>query len=182
MRTNRPVTVEVVGLLKNSVLQGNLLVSEAELPEAVSGYGRLSLFLDRAEDKLRRRRVMLTRSQGRLRTTLAEDGFDAVDAREQLASYLAVQNTYLSTFQSLGASGAAARDGWAGGGPIAERAGAAGGIGADAGGRVSGAAGWWRWCCVRTPCCCWEDCWLGSRRRESRLCRNGRRKGRVCRG
>ena len=50
-------------------------------------------------------RRRLTRLRGHLRTTLAEDGFDAVDAREQLASYLAVQNTYLSTFQSLGALG-----------------------------------------------------------------------------
>ena len=40
-----------------------------------------------------------------LESTLAEDGFDVVDAREQLAAFLAVQNTYLSTFQSLGALG-----------------------------------------------------------------------------
>jgi ABC-type antimicrobial peptide transport system permease subunit len=40
-----------------------------------------------------------------LESALAEEGFDAVDAREQLAQFLAVQNTYLSTFQSLGALG-----------------------------------------------------------------------------
>ncbi len=40
-----------------------------------------------------------------LESTLAEDGFDVVDAHEQLAQFLAVQNTYLSTFQSLGALG-----------------------------------------------------------------------------
>ena len=40
-----------------------------------------------------------------LESTLAADGFDASDAREQLAGFLAVQNTYLSTFQSLGALG-----------------------------------------------------------------------------
>ncbi len=40
-----------------------------------------------------------------LESTLAEEGFDVVDAREQLAQFLAVQNTYLSTFQSLGALG-----------------------------------------------------------------------------
>jgi ABC-type antimicrobial peptide transport system permease subunit len=40
-----------------------------------------------------------------LESSLAEEGFDVVDAREQLAQFLAVQNTYLSTFQSLGALG-----------------------------------------------------------------------------
>jgi ABC-type antimicrobial peptide transport system permease subunit len=40
-----------------------------------------------------------------LESTLADFGFDAVAAREQLAAFLAVQNTYLSTFQSLGALG-----------------------------------------------------------------------------
>jgi ABC-type antimicrobial peptide transport system permease subunit len=40
-----------------------------------------------------------------LESTLASDGFDVVDAREELAAFLAVQNTYLSTFQSLGALG-----------------------------------------------------------------------------
>jgi putative ABC transport system permease protein len=40
-----------------------------------------------------------------LESTLAEEGFDVQDARDQLAQFLAVQNTYLSTFQSLGALG-----------------------------------------------------------------------------
>jgi ABC-type antimicrobial peptide transport system permease subunit len=40
-----------------------------------------------------------------LESALAAEGFDVVDAREQLAQFLAVQNTYLSTFQSLGALG-----------------------------------------------------------------------------
>ena len=40
-----------------------------------------------------------------LESTLSADGFDVVDAQEQLAGFLAVQNTYLSTFQSLGALG-----------------------------------------------------------------------------
>ena len=34
-----------------------------------------------------------------------DPGFDATDAAGQLAGFLAVQNTYLSTFQSLGALG-----------------------------------------------------------------------------
>ncbi len=46
---DQPVTLEVVGLLKNSVLQGNLLVSEANFLKLISGRGRLSVLLDRAE-------------------------------------------------------------------------------------------------------------------------------------
>ncbi|MBA3483863.1 MAG: ABC transporter permease, partial [Pirellulales bacterium] len=40
-----------------------------------------------------------------LETQLEDFGFDAVDARYRLGELLAVQNTYLSTFQSLGALG-----------------------------------------------------------------------------
>jgi ABC-type antimicrobial peptide transport system permease subunit len=36
---------------------------------------------------------------------LGDEGFDAVDSKARLADLLAVQNTYISTFQSLGAIG-----------------------------------------------------------------------------
>ncbi len=40
-----------------------------------------------------------------LEDRLGDEGLDATDSRQVLAGYLAVQNTYLSTFQSLGALG-----------------------------------------------------------------------------
>jgi len=40
-----------------------------------------------------------------LEERLSDQGFDAVPAQRRLADLLAVQNTYLSTFQSLGALG-----------------------------------------------------------------------------
>ena len=40
-----------------------------------------------------------------LEDNLGDEGFDTVDARARLAELLAVQNTYISTFQSLGAIG-----------------------------------------------------------------------------
>ena len=43
---DQPVTLQVVGLLKNSVLQGNLLISEAKLSSLVSRHRRLSVLLD----------------------------------------------------------------------------------------------------------------------------------------
>ena len=40
-----------------------------------------------------------------LETTLADYGFDVTSASERLASFRAVENTYISTFQSLGGLG-----------------------------------------------------------------------------
>jgi hypothetical protein len=117
---DRPVTLQIVGLLKNSVLQGNLLVSEANFLRLFPDTGGYRFFLlERAVGPPSRggpagvaplgsphphddgtRSVVTT-----LETALADFGFDAADAREQLAAFLAVQNTYLSTFQSLGALG-----------------------------------------------------------------------------
>jgi ABC-type antimicrobial peptide transport system permease subunit len=124
---DRPVTLEVVGLLKNSVLQGNLLVSEANFLKLFPDAGGYRFFL--IEESSRNapraaaaaaisppyetstsaadgaRSVPATMIAQALESTLAADGFDVVDAHEQLAGFLAVQNTYLSTFQSLGALG-----------------------------------------------------------------------------
>lgn len=107
---DRPATLQVVGLLKNSVLQGKLLVSEANFLRLYPNTGGYRFFLIEPD------RNTAQSSEGRspaaadgvaksLESTLAVDGFDVVRARDQLAGYLAVQNTYLSTFQSLGALG-----------------------------------------------------------------------------
>jgi ABC-type antimicrobial peptide transport system permease subunit len=107
-----PVLLEVVGLLKNSVLQGELLMSEANFLRLYPDTGGYKMFLvgptgglGRAEGEL----PAVTQSPHQLatllETTLADYGFDAVDTQQQLEGFLAVQNTYLSTFQSLGALG-----------------------------------------------------------------------------
>ncbi len=94
-----PVTFEVVGLLSNSMLQGKLLIGEENFervfPE-VNGY-RFFLFgceRDKAEAVA-----------GVLENRLGDVGMDVSDARGVLSGMLAVQNTYLRTFQSLGALG-----------------------------------------------------------------------------
>ena len=98
---NQPVTLEVVGLLSNSVVQGNILISEEN-------------FLKLFPENVGRRFFLIRRGEGSptnaelsslLETQLEDFGFDAVDARQRLSELLAVQNTYLSTFQSLGALG-----------------------------------------------------------------------------
>jgi ABC-type antimicrobial peptide transport system permease subunit len=100
---DREVTLEVVGLLKNSILQGNLLVSEANLLRLFPDTGGYRMFFIEPKDGelvVPPAEVALA-----LESTLAADGFDVVDAHDELAGFLAVQNTYLSTFQSLGALG-----------------------------------------------------------------------------
>jgi ABC-type antimicrobial peptide transport system permease subunit len=89
----------VVGLLENSVLQGSLLVGEKQFKELfpnISGYRYF--LIQTAEGK---RDAVIAAMEDRL----GDQGFDAVRSSSVLEQLLAVQNTYLSTFQSLGALG-----------------------------------------------------------------------------
>jgi ABC-type antimicrobial peptide transport system permease subunit len=99
---DREWSLRVVGVLKNSVLQGKLLVSEENFLRLFPEAGGYRYFLmDRKSPEASRSGDVAQL----LESTLADAGFDAAPAREQLAAFLAVQNTYLSTFQSLGALG-----------------------------------------------------------------------------
>jgi ABC-type antimicrobial peptide transport system permease subunit len=113
---DRDWTLQVVGLLKNSVLQGKLLVSEANFLQLYPDADGYRFFLiEQAANEVAgpahgpaaatARGPALAELQRLLESRLADDGFDAIDAHDQLAEYLAVQNTYLSTFQSLGGLG-----------------------------------------------------------------------------
>lgn len=94
----RPVKLRVAGLLKNSVLQGDLLMSEANFLRLFPSAGGYGFFL-----------IDSARGSGSLAPVLEESlsdyGFDAEPAAARLARFLAVQNTYLSTFQALGVLG-----------------------------------------------------------------------------
>lgn len=90
---------QVVGLLSNSVLQGSLIVSEANLlrwfPQT-SGY-RFFLIDCPSEQ---------SEPVGRtLEDLYSDQGLQTRETRDVLQDLLAVQNTYLSTFQSLGGLG-----------------------------------------------------------------------------
>ncbi|RIK85222.1 MAG: hypothetical protein DCC67_04175 [Planctomycetota bacterium] len=93
--------LQIVGLLANSVLQGDVIISEAEFrrlfPEEA---GRRFFLLRRGPHT-----PPIEQLASLLETRLEDYGFDAVDARDRLGALLAVQNTYLSTFQSLGGLG-----------------------------------------------------------------------------
>jgi putative ABC transport system permease protein len=96
----RTTRFRVAGLLSNSILQGSLLISQRDfvrLYPDVSGY---RFFLIATPS-----RVAADQVSALLEDKLSDQGFDAVSAYGRLADLLAVQNTYLSTFQSLGALG-----------------------------------------------------------------------------
>jgi len=94
---NQPVTLEVVGRLSNSILQGKILLSETHFLRLFPASSGQQLFLIRASATKKLTTL--------LETQLEDYGFDAMQTDRRLASLLAVQNTYLSTFQSLGTLG-----------------------------------------------------------------------------
>jgi ABC-type antimicrobial peptide transport system permease subunit len=96
---NTRVKFRVVGLLNNSILQGSLLVSEADFTRLFPQTSGYRMFLVRSP------RGKADQVAALLEDKLGDEGFDATSARERLAELLAVQNTYISTFQSLGAIG-----------------------------------------------------------------------------
>lgn len=96
---NTTVKFRVAGLLANSVLQGNLLIGEADFQRLYPQLSGYRVFLIRAPAG------KATEVSQVLEDKLGDEGFDAVDSRARLTDLLAVQNTYISTFQSLGALG-----------------------------------------------------------------------------
>jgi len=98
---NRQVALTLRFMLLNSVLQGDVLIGQDDFmrlfPETA---GRRFFLIRRGENS-----PPADELASLLETQLEDYGFDAVDARQRLAELLAVQNTYLSTFQSLGALG-----------------------------------------------------------------------------
>lgn len=96
---DHPITFRVVGLLSLSILHGNLLISEADFQRlfpTISGY-RYFLIETPAADVDSVARLLEDR--------LSDQGFDTTSSDRILAGLMALQNTYLSTFQSLGALG-----------------------------------------------------------------------------
>lgn len=100
----------VVGMLDSSVFQGVLLMSDANFQELFPEQTGYRYFLIGASDE----RVAagghfsdeeVDRLSSRLEASLTPYGFDAARVTDRIAAFLIVQNTYLSTFQSLGGLG-----------------------------------------------------------------------------
>jgi ABC-type lipoprotein release transport system permease subunit len=98
-RDGEPIHFEVVGLLANSMLQGKLLIGESNFEQLfpeVSGYRYFLFACDRRE---------AAGVAKILENRLGDVGMDVSETHQVLSGMLAVQNTYLRTFQSLGALG-----------------------------------------------------------------------------
>ncbi|QEG23901.1 ABC transporter permease [Mariniblastus fucicola] len=98
--TGETVTFRVVGFLSNTILQGSLLVSEDSFVRAFPYLGGSRYFLIDSENETDSAQAVAVLEQ-----QLGDEGFDARSAPRLLANFMSVQNTYLSTFQSLGALG-----------------------------------------------------------------------------
>lgn len=95
----RPVRLRVVASLADSLFQGELLMAEENflrLFPAEAGYRWFAVDLPPTQ------RAPVAAF---LEERLADYGFDAIGAAEKLATFHEVENTYLSTFQTLGGFG-----------------------------------------------------------------------------
>jgi putative ABC transport system permease protein len=93
------VHFKTVGLLSNSVLQGRLLIGEANFKSLFPKLSGFQFFLIRSGEA-GQKVAMETLESG-----WSDDGLDVVSSAEVLSRMLSVQNTYISAFQSLGALG-----------------------------------------------------------------------------
>jgi len=99
--------LKVVGLLSGSIFQGDLLIGEEEFlkyfPD-VSGY-RLLLVETPPQSTPKETFQEIVEVRDSLEFSLRDYGATAETTSQRLSQLLAVQNTYLSTFQSLGGLG-----------------------------------------------------------------------------
>ena len=96
---DRPLDLQVAGLLKDGIFQGDLLVGEDDLqrydPDAV---GCRYFLIETPPGEA-------TAVQQALQQKLGDYGFASETTVERLSTLAAVENTYLATFQSLGGLG-----------------------------------------------------------------------------
>ena len=95
----RTFRLQIVGMLKNSILQGNLIIAEDKFVERFPSENGYRIFLADA-DAEKADKVMEILSAG-----LTDYGLSLTPATRRLAEFSAVENTYLSIFQLLGGLG-----------------------------------------------------------------------------
>jgi ABC-type antimicrobial peptide transport system permease subunit len=83
----------------NSLFQSQLIISESNFTKYFPSQSGYQFFLIKTPPALREETAQV------LEKTLGDYGFDLTSAAARLASYRAVENTYLSTFQTLGGLG-----------------------------------------------------------------------------
>ena len=94
-----PARLRLVGALADSIFQSELLMSEDNFLRLFPERGGYSFFLLEVAPEAS------SVAEGVLEEQLSDFGFDVVPTSERLASFHRVENTYLSTFQTLGGLG-----------------------------------------------------------------------------
>ncbi len=85
--------------IENSLFQSQLIISESDFIKHYPSLSGYQFFLIKTPPELHEETSKI------LEKTLSDYGFDVTFASERLASFRAVENTYISTFQSLGGLG-----------------------------------------------------------------------------
>jgi hypothetical protein len=95
----KEIKLRFVGLLESSIFQSEVIISEKHFLRHFPGVDGYAKFLiESPAAKAEKIGSLLEKS-------LRDYGFDATSAREKLESFQAVENTYLSVFQTLGGLG-----------------------------------------------------------------------------
>ncbi len=95
----RPFKVQLVGAVANSILQGSLVIDEADFVRRFPNESGYRMFLiDAPSNSVRQVSATLSRA-------LEDAGLELTPAAGRLEAFNAVQNTYLGTFQVLGGLG-----------------------------------------------------------------------------
>ncbi len=97
--SGRTFKVRLVGALANSILQGSLIIDEAEFVKKFPGESGYRMFLIDAPSN------SISQVSATLSRALQDQGVELTPATERLEAFNAVQNTYLGTFQILGGLG-----------------------------------------------------------------------------
>ena len=99
----RPVVLRFVGALRDSILQGQLVMAEERFTRLFTARQGYQLFL--IDDPDIRTASQADALGAALERELQPFGVDAVTTSRRLEEFHKVENTYLSTFQALGALG-----------------------------------------------------------------------------
>jgi ABC-type antimicrobial peptide transport system permease subunit len=95
----RMFKVKLVGAVANSILQGSLIIDEAQFVKRFPNESGYRMFLiDAPSNSVRQVSASLSRA-------LQDAGLELMPTAERLNAFNAVQNTYLGTFQILGGLG-----------------------------------------------------------------------------
>ncbi|MEE2968467.1 MAG: ABC transporter permease [Verrucomicrobiota bacterium] len=98
----QPLKLQVAGLLENSTLQGNLVMSEANFIKYFPSTSGYQMFLVNTGEV---NKIIESEMIGNVTKALEQRGMEFVSSHARLAEYTRVQNTYISIFSVLGGLG-----------------------------------------------------------------------------